>query len=68
VKPEKKPFNIVFVSKPSESPAELNALAMGTLGSCGDLSHKLEVGVDFATLSIRTTDGKFVNLRLERSK
>jgi hypothetical protein len=61
-------FNVVFVSRPSESPGTLNAFALGLLGSAPDLARKLGVELEHVTLQARTPSGGYVQVRLERDK
>lgn len=63
-----KKFNVVFVSKPADSPAALGAFALGHLGTAPDLARKLGIELESVELQARTTSGDFVQVRLERSK
>lgn len=63
-----KEHTVVFVSRPSEAPEQVNATVLGVLGVIPDLARKLGVDIDHVTVSLRTKDGKFASARLERTK
>jgi hypothetical protein len=62
-----KQFNLIFVSRPSETPEELNAFAIGHVGASTELAKQLGLELKEVTLIARTTSGDFVQVRLERA-
>ena len=67
-KTAKKDFNLVFVTRPSDSPAVLSAFAMGHAGAAPDLARQLGVELEYVTLHARTVSGDYIQVRLERIK
>lgn len=60
-------FKVVFLSRPSDTPDALNALAMGLVGTAPDLATKLGIDLEYVTLEVQTPSGANVTVRLERA-
>jgi hypothetical protein len=59
-------FKVVFLSRPSDSPDALNALALGHVATARDLATKLGVDLEHVELEVRATSGAVVKVRLDR--